>query len=219
MEIQRTQGRETYKRPSDGISVAIILLAAGKASRMGEGGRHKLLAEFSGVPLVRHSAEQALQSGAASVTVVTGHRQEEIAAVLSGLDVTIAENPNYASGMASSLIAGFCADGPQRAKGVLVMLADMPRVTADDLKALIEAFCKADGQAIIRAVSQGKRGNPVILPQILHDDVMQLKGDVGARNIIESSGLAVIDIEIGDAAHLDVDTPEAVIAAGGILKR
>ena len=47
---------------------------------------------------------------------------------------------------------------------------------------------------------------------------MRLEGDVGARHIIETSGLPVIDIDIGDAAHLDVDTPEAVLAAGGVLR-
>jgi len=120
--------------------------------------------------------------------------------------------------MAGSLIVGFSAQQASRADGVLVMLADMPQVTAGDLKLLIAAFRKVGEQAIVRAVSQGKRGNPVILPQSLHDAVMRLEGDVGARHIIESSGLAVIDVDIGDAAHLDVDTPEAVIAAGGVLK-
>jgi molybdenum cofactor cytidylyltransferase len=219
MEIQtRPRPRDVVEKPREQISVAIVLLAAGRASRMGEGGPHKLLAEFSGVPLVRRSAERALASGAGSVIAVTGYRQEEITAALSGLDIGLAHNSDYASGMAGSLITGFSAPQPRRADGILVILADMPQVTAEDLKLLIAAFREAGGQAIVRAVSQGKRGNPVILPQSLHDDVMLLEGDVGARHIIESSGLAVIDVDIGDAAHLDVDTPEAVIAAGGVLK-
>ena len=56
-------------------SVAIVLLAAGKASRMGEGGAHKLLAEFDGIPLVRRSALAALGADAATVVAVTGHRR------------------------------------------------------------------------------------------------------------------------------------------------
>jgi molybdenum cofactor cytidylyltransferase len=94
----------------------------------------------------------------------------------------------------------------------------MPGVTGADLDALISAFRAASGRAIVRAVSRGKRGNPVILPRALGDAVMRLEGDVGARHIIETSGLPVIDVDIGDAAHLDVDTPEAVVAAGGILR-
>jgi len=200
------------------ISVAIIVLAAGKASRMGQSGSHKLLAEFEGVPLVRRVAEQALEGGADSVTVVTGYRQEEITAALSGLNVCLSYNADYALGMASSLIAGFSTSEARRADGVLVMLADMPRVTASDLRTLIGAFRASGGEAIVRAVSQGKRGNPVILPQSLHNEVLRLTGDVGARHIIEASHLPVIDVDIGDAAHLDVDTPDAIIAAGGVLK-
>lgn len=63
---------ETRPPSRDQVSVAIILLAAGKASRMGVGGPHKLLAEFAGVPLVRRSAERAVSSGANPGTVVTG---------------------------------------------------------------------------------------------------------------------------------------------------
>ncbi len=209
---------KTSPRSRAPISVAIILLAAGKASRMGVGGPSKLLAEFAGVPLVRRSAERAVSSGANSVTVVTGYRHEEIKAALFGLDLDLAHKPDFASGMASSQKRGFGAPKPRRADGVLVMLADMPNVTAGDLTILIEAFRSAGGQAIMRAASQGKRGNPVILPRSLHEEVKRLEGDVGARQLIDSCGLAVIDVDIGDAAYLDVDTPKAVIAAGGVLK-
>jgi molybdenum cofactor cytidylyltransferase len=219
MEIQsRPRPRDIAVKPETQISVAVVLLAAGKASRMGEGGPHKLLAEFDGIPLVRRSAATALASGAAAVVAVTGHRREEIEQALAGLPVERVHNPDYASGMASSLVAGIGTPAAQRADGVLVMLADMPGVASDDLKTLIAAFRKANGQAIVRAVSRGKRGNPVILPRTVYDAVMRLEGDVGARHIIETAGLSVIDVDIGDAAHLDVDTPEAVLAAGGILK-
>ncbi|WFU03566.1 molybdopterin-binding/glycosyltransferase family 2 protein [Rhizobium sp. CB3171] len=219
MEIQsRPRPRDIAVKPEAQISVAVVLLAAGKARRMGEGGPHKLLAEFDGIPLVRRSAATAMASGAAAVIAVTGHRRAEIEQALAGLAIECVHNPDYASGMASSLVAGISAPVAQRADGALVMLADMPGVTSDDLKTLIAAFRKANGQAIVRAVSRGKRGNPVILPRAVFDAVMRLEGDVGARHIIETAGLAVIDVDIGDAAHLDVDTPEAVLAAGGILK-
>lgn len=79
---------ETRPGSRDPISVAIILLAAGRASRMGVGGPHKLLAEFAGVPLVRRSAERAVSSSANSLTVVTGYRHEEIEAAFA-LDLTV----------------------------------------------------------------------------------------------------------------------------------
>ncbi|MDI7863296.1 molybdopterin-binding/glycosyltransferase family 2 protein [Rhizobiaceae bacterium n13] len=196
--------------------LALVLLAAGKASRMGEGSGHKLLAAFEGVPLVRRSAEIAARSGASPVVVVTGYRGEQIAAQLDGLDITVVHNADCASGMASSLIAGVLAAGD--VDGVLVMLADMPGVTSDNLKAMIDAFRRSGGKAVVRASAGGRRGNPVILPRATFDAVMRLEGDVGARAIIETCGLPVVDVEIGEAARLDVDTPEAVVAAGGILE-
>ncbi|MBY5769927.1 nucleotidyltransferase family protein [Rhizobium leguminosarum] len=198
-------------------SVAIVILAAGKASRMGESGKHKLLAEFDGVPLVRRSVLTALGADAASVIVVTGHRRSEIEAALDGLALTFVDNPDYASGMASSLITGFSSRGADSAEGILVMLADMPDISTTHLDALISAFRNTGGEAVVRAVSQGKPGNPVILPRSLNQAILSLEGDVGARGIIATSGLPVLDVDVGDAALLDVDTPDEVLAAGGAL--
>nr|WP_245449856.1 nucleotidyltransferase family protein [Rhizobium leguminosarum] len=181
---------------------------------MGEGARHKLLAEFGGVPLVRRSALTALGSDAASVIVVTGHRRREMEAALGGLPLTVVDNPDYADGMASSLIAGFSSMCAARADGILVMLADMPGITIAHLNALISAFGRAGGEAVVRAVSRGKPGNPVILPRSLHELVLRLEGDVGARTIIATAGVPVLDVDIGDAAHFDVDTPDDLMAAG-----
>jgi molybdenum cofactor cytidylyltransferase len=206
----------TVSQPKD-VSVAAVVLAAGRASRMGVSGQHKLLAEFDGVPLVRRSAQAALEAGVRHVLAITGHRQAEIRAALAGLDVVAVENAGYATGMASSLIAGVNAVGNE-ADGVLVMLADMPWVSAGDLAALMSAFKAGQGRVIVRAVSGGKRGNPVILPRSTFDAIRQLQGDIGARHIIATCGLPVVDVDIGPAAHVDLDTPEAVIAAGGILK-
>ncbi|MDM9623538.1 molybdopterin-binding/glycosyltransferase family 2 protein [Rhizobium sp. S96] len=219
MEIEsRPRLRDTDDHRSDAVHVAAVILAAGQASRMGAGGPHKLLAEFNGIPLVRRCALAAIESVASSVSMVTGYRHAEIEAALSGLDLTFVHNPDFAAGMASSLIAGVISEAAQSADGILVMLADMPDVSTADLDALIGAFRQAKGQAVVRAVSGGKRGNPVILPRQLYDAVLRLEGDVGARHIIETAGIQVIDVEIGNNAHLDVDTPEAVVAAGGVLK-
>jgi molybdenum cofactor cytidylyltransferase len=198
-------------------SVGIVLLAAGKASRMGEGGPHKLLATFDGVPLVRRMAKAARRANG-PVAVVTGHRHEDVSAALTGLAVEIVYNGDYASGMASSIVAGFAAASIADMDGVLIMLADMPGINTADIETLSAAFRAAGGQAIVRAVSGGKRGNPVILPRALRAAVLRLNGDVGAKSIIETCGLPIIDVEIGEAAHVDVDTTDAVIAAGGILK-
>ncbi len=201
------------------MTVAIILLAAGASSRTAENGHHKLLAEFEGVPLLRRMAMVARASQASSVTVVLGYRHEELRHILSGLDVHSIVNPDFASGMASSLAAGFATEDAQEADGVMVMLADMPAVTTEHLDWMIKAFTDAGDRSIVRAVSAGQPGNPVILPSSLRASVLQIQGDVGARHLIKSSGLPIINVEIGQAAETDVDTPEAVAAAGGVFAR
>ncbi|HEV7309095.1 molybdopterin-binding/glycosyltransferase family 2 protein [Ensifer sp.] len=197
--------------------VEIVVLAAGRASRMGPEGGHKLLATFGGVPLVRRSVEAAIAAAPGRVTVVTGHREADIRAALEGLAVRFVSNPDYLSGMASSLTAGLAAIG-SRASGMLVMLADMPGIGCEDLARLTARFQSEDGRAIVRATSDGQRGNPVILPRQTFADIRRLVGDVGARHIIEKSALPVIDVELGSAARLDLDTPEQILAAGGTLE-
>ena len=199
------------------IAVGIVLLAAGRASRMGDQAGHKLLAAFDGEPLVRRMARTALASRAAHTVVVTGHRGGDIAASLSGLDVEIVENPDFASGMASSLKLGLGALG-DGADGALVLLGDMPALTPAHLDSLIAAFAERGGEAIVRACDGERRGNPVILPRAAFTEAMQLTGDVGARALIESGAWPVIDVEIGPAARLDVDTPDAVRLAGGVTE-
>ncbi|MBD9647127.1 NTP transferase domain-containing protein [Ensifer sp. ENS09] len=212
----RPQPRDTATELSLPL-VSVVVLAAGRASRMGADGGHKLLATFDGVPLVRRSVEAALKAAPGRVSVVTGHREADIRHALQGLPVTFVANPDYISGMASSLTAGLSAIGT-RAAGMLVMLADMPGITGDDLRRLIERFVAEGGRSIIRATAGGQRGNPVILPRQTFSAIRQLLGDVGARHIIEKSGLPVIDVELGAAARLDLDTPEQIVAAGGILE-
>ncbi|SMF68769.1 molybdenum cofactor cytidylyltransferase [Xaviernesmea oryzae] len=219
MEIPtRPRPRDATAEKKVTLSVGALLLAAGQARRMGKEGPHKLLAEFGGVPLVRRSAEVLSASQASPVVAVTGHRREEIEAALAGLDIPLHFNSGYASGMAGSLVTGFSAPELAEKDGILVMLADMPGVTTDHVNMLIGAFREAGGGVVVRSVSEGKRGNPIILPRVAYDAVLRLEGDVGARAIIENSGLSVIDVDIGPAAHLDVDTPEAVTAAGGVLR-
>lgn len=107
MEIpSRPLPRLTATADPDPAALGLVVLAAGRASRMGEGGHHKLLAEFEGEPLVRRSVRQAVEAKVGPVTVVTGHRSAEIADALAGLPVKLVDNPDYASGMASSLKTG-----------------------------------------------------------------------------------------------------------------
>ncbi|MGU3400041.1 NTP transferase domain-containing protein [Brucellaceae bacterium D45D] len=196
------------------MKIEAIILAAGSSRRMGAA--NKLMARFGDAALISRIAERALSSKASAVSVVLGHQAEQVATNLAPLAISPLYNADHASGMASSLRAGIEAVSPDMA-GALILLGDMPAVEIEHIDRLITRFQEADGKAIVRATSNGERGNPVILPRSIFAAVSNLKGDVGARRLIEDSGLDILDVEIGPAALIDVDTPAALIAAGGIL--
>ncbi|MBA5776974.1 NTP transferase domain-containing protein [Stappia sp. F7233] len=216
MEIgTRPQPREGKAKPIDTpANVAGILLAAGQSRRMGSG--NKLLATIDGRPLVRIAAENALESGLSSVQVVTGHMQAEVEAALSGLGLATTHNPDFADGMAGSIRAGILAL-PEDADAALILLADMPGITGDVINRLIAAFDPTEGRTIVVPTMSGKRGNPVLWDRRYFPDLLRLEGDTGARHLIARHADQVAEVEIGEAARLDLDTPEALAGAGGTL--
>jgi len=210
--VSRPQLREpTAER---GGRVAAIILAAGQSRRMG--GPNKLLARFDGEPLIRRMAKRALASKADPVVVITGHRAPDIEDAVAGLGVRTVHNPDFADGLATSLKAGLAAV-PEDAAGALVMLADMPDISTAIIDRLIGAFRARPGPAIVLPTIDGKRGNPVLWSRAFFPELMTVSGDTGARHLLAQHEDAVERVEIGTAAGVDVDTPEALAKAGGAL--
>jgi molybdenum cofactor cytidylyltransferase len=213
--VSRPQPREGgAPAKAEPRKVAALILAAGQGRRMG--GPHKVTATIDGKPMVRIVAEAAKASSAASVTVVTGHRPEKVAAALDGLELGIVHNPDYANGLSTSLRAGL-AVLPETIEGVIVLLADMPRVTSEMIDRLIAAFNPGRGALIVVPTFEGKRGNPVVWSSRYFGDLGHIQGDTGGRHLIGQNADAVVEVELGPAVALDVDTPEALAAAGGRL--
>jgi molybdenum cofactor cytidylyltransferase len=204
------------------VKIAALVLAAGRSSRFAAaGGREttKLAASIAGKPLVRFAAEAALASAAQPVVVVTGHAQEAVEAALRGLSLQFVHNPDFASGVASSLRVGIAAL-PYDTAGAIVLLADMPAVTPFLIDRLIVAFAARPGLAAAIPVGEGRRGNPVLVSAALFPSVANLEGDEGARRLLATlPSERLIEVPIDDlGATLDVDTPDALAAAEDALK-
>ncbi|WP_336800413.1 nucleotidyltransferase family protein [Kaistia sp. MMO-174] len=197
-----------------GPAIAALVLAAGQGRRMG--GPNKLLAEIGGRSLVRIVADAALASRAASVTVVTGHQREAVEQALAGAGVRFIDNPDHAAGLSTSLRRGVASLGDDP-DGVVVLLADMPGITGAILDRLISAFDPAAPECIVVPTHGGRRGNPVLWSRGFFPALQAIEGDMGARQLIGAHAGAVVEVEIGPEVALDIDTPEALDAAGGRL--
>ncbi|HEY2185047.1 MAG TPA: molybdopterin-binding/glycosyltransferase family 2 protein [Xanthobacteraceae bacterium] len=205
--VTRPQPREEIVPPHP-KRIAAVVLAAGRSTRMG--GPNKLLAEIARRPLVRIVAEEALASRADPVIVVAGHQREGVEKALAGLPVRVVHNPDFAEGLGTSLRAGIAAV-PADTDGVIVCLADMPRVDAALMNRLIAAFDPDRGALVVVPTFEGKRGNPVLWSRRFFPDLMAIEGDVGARHLIGRYGEAVAEVPVeGKATLIDVDTPEAL---------
>jgi molybdenum cofactor cytidylyltransferase len=214
MEIaSRPQPREGTAKPKT-MKIEAVVLAAGQSRRSGM--IHKLTAEFEGEPLLRRTVATSIEAGFPKPHVVLGFQRETFETQLSGLACSIIVNHDFAAGISTSLKCAI-ASLDRTMDGALILLADMPVLTAADIRKLTTAFQKSGGLAIVRATDNGKRGNPVILPRSVFPEIMKLQGDVGAKPVIEGFDGKVIDVEIGRAASIDVDTVEAIQAAGGKL--
>ncbi|KPF71630.1 4-diphosphocytidyl-2C-methyl-D-erythritol kinase [Bosea sp. AAP35] len=190
--------------------VAGIVLAAGRSTRMGPD--NKLLQNVRGQPMLRHAVEAQLASQARPVIVVTGHQQEQVAAVLAGLDVTLVHNPDYADGLAGSVKAGLAAL-PETVAGAVVSLGDMPNVTASVIDRLAQVFAENGEALAVVPTLLGQRGNPVLLARALFAEVAKLEGDQGARRLLDAAGEALVEVPLDDPSiALDIDTPEALAA-------
>jgi len=195
------------------------VLAAGRSSRFRARGGvavTKLVETLGDKPIVRMAAEAALASRARPVIVVTGHARSTVEAALAGLDVEYAHNPEYSSGLASSLRVGLAAM-PTDVAGALVLLGDMPWIDARLIDALIDGF-QANARALAAApMHEGRRGNPVLLGRGLFAAATRLKGDEGARRLVAALGAGeVVEVEAPDSGVVvDIDTPSDLMAARG----
>ena len=219
--VTRPQPRElpppAAPAPSARRSVAAIVLAAGRSTRMG--GPNKLLETISGKPLVRIAAEQALSSRASPVVVVSGHERARVEAALAGLDVRLVHNPDYPQGLSTSVRAGLAALPPE-SEAAIVCLGDMPQVTSALIDRLIAAFDPERNALVVLPTFSGKRGNPVLWSRRFFPELMALEGDVGARHLIGAYPEVVTEVPVENgAAMVDIDTPDALRAAKAEMER
>ncbi len=179
----------------------ILLLAAGSSTRMK--GRDKLLELVDDVPLLRLMSTRCVKAG--DCRVVLGPDQAARRAAVEDLPVDIVE-ATETDGMAASIRAG--VDGVKN-RAVMIVLADMPEITASDLHLLSGLYGQNLSPIIQAASKNGQPGQPVIFAPKYLKQLAKLQGDQGAKSILKAHARHVALIPLADdRALVDLDTPE-----------
>ena len=184
--------------------IAGVVLAAGGASRFGS---PKQLAELDGRPLLQHAMDAVLAVAEIDpVVVVLGASAERVREAVSLGSARVVVCEDWAEGMAASLRCGVRAAGD--ADWVVITLGDQPRVTAQVIAAVArEAAAAPAGVDAVRPMYDGLPGHPVALSRAMLPGVAELRGDVGARDLLGSARIRTFEAG-GLSDPVDVDTPE-----------
>ena len=190
-------------------SIAIVILAAGSSSRMGQA---KQIVEVDGIPMVLRATTVALKSMAAQVVVVTGAYAAEVSAIMEPLcrhypaRIQLIQNDEWPTGQASTVRCAV-AYLASRCDALLFLPVDQPFVPVALLDQLISVW---QGGALLAApaVNGQARGAPAIFDHTLFADLLELKGDVGARPLLRRYHANLVTIPAQAAWLRDLDTPD-----------
>jgi CTP:molybdopterin cytidylyltransferase MocA len=178
------------------MKVAAIVLAAGASRRLGQPKQDILL---GGETLLERTVRVSKLADLDPVYVVVapGHH-------LSSLPfATMLVNPDAPEGMAASIRTGVLTAGGDGAEGAIILACDQPAVTPEHLRAIV-----GDGTAVMASSYAGRKGVPAYFPASAFEQLLELRGDIGARNLI--SNASAIELANGD---LDIDTEEDLARA------
>lgn len=202
--------------------IGLVILAAGASRRMGS---PKQLLTFKGKSLIRHSALVGLGSLASQCIAILGANETAILPEIAHLAVenkllTVVPNPEWEEGMASSIRLGIetLAKEKKRLEAVIFMLCDQPFVSAELINELISTYRKTRSHVVACTYQNGVTGVPALFSKEVFPALLALKGDTGARKIIQqfADQLTTIPFLQGD---IDLDTPEAYLALEEIMKQ
>lgn len=193
--------------PADGTrpaaSVAGVVLAAGSSTRLG---RNKLLLSLDGESLVRRAAKAALEAGLEPVVVVLGHEADRVAQELSGLPVETVVNPDHARGVNTSLRAGV-AGVPGEAAAVVVLLADMPLVTAAMVARLVDEHRRTRAPLVVSDYG-GVHAPPTLYARPLFPELGGPEGDGCGKRVVRQHADEAVRVSWPPDRLADVDREE-----------
>ena len=184
--------------------ICAVVLAAGLSRRMGV---QKLLLPFGGKTVIGHIVDQLLASAVDEVHVVVGHQARRVRRELSDRHVSIVNNPDYESGMLSSVRCGLRAL-PQQCRAVLVALGDQPSITSALIDQMLQSFATTEKRILVPFYN-GRRGHPVLFSESYRGEILTHYDDVGLRGLLHAHPDEVLELAVSTSEVLsDMDCPE-----------
>ncbi len=180
-------------------------MAAGMSTRFGT---PKQLIRLKGKYLIEWVLDAALNSHLENIILVLGYKNREIFEAISekayhpALQVVV--NHRFSEGLSQSLLAGLRMV-QKTFPSVMFLLGDQPMVDSRMINHLLDRFWISHKDICVPTF-QGKRGNPVIFSRNLYNQLLDIEGDVGARNIIKEHPDSVLYVEVKDPLRFfDID--------------
>jgi molybdenum cofactor cytidylyltransferase len=185
--------------------IGIVILAAGPSSRLGE---PKQLLKYGNQNLLQNTINAAVNSKADPVIVVLGANSSEVSKEIDRSNIHVIINTEWEEGMASSVRNGlnellFISPSTE---GVIFMVCDQPHVSSELINDLVKEQTQT-GKPIITCNYGEAIGPPALFHRSLFNELMELKGDVGARKIIQKHSDDVVTILFTEG-KIDIDTKE-----------
>lgn len=184
-------------------NTGIIILAAGSSSRFGN---TKQLLHFNKKTLLQHVIDEAVDSGAEPVIVITGSNADEISKDIQPHNIKIVYNEKWQQGMASGIVAGIkkaITLNNDIAK-IIIAVCDQPFVSSAIFKQLYEQQEKTV-KHIVASSYADTIGTPALFTQKYFDALMSLQGEEGAKKILKANAEDVATIDFPQGA-IDIDT-------------
>lgn len=182
--------------------VAGVVLAAGSSTRMG---RNKLLLAIGGETVVRRAVREALEADLDPVVVVLGHEAEQVRAELAGLPCRAIVNADHARGVGTSLRAGVAEAAEARAAAAVVLLADMPFVTASSIRKVVESY-RESGAPLVLSRYGDVDAPPTLYDRSLFPELLALGEGQCGRKVVRRHAheAAVVISPVGTLRDIDV---------------
>jgi molybdenum cofactor cytidylyltransferase len=182
-----------------------VILAAGRSSRLGTA---KQLLLYNGKTLLAHAVEEAINTEADAVVIVLGANAKACLNEINTAHTVVIENTEWENGMASSLVAGIktLLQQLKTLDGIIVMVCDQPFVSTSVLNDLVRQH-QDTGKPVVVSNYGEAIGPPAFFHRSFFDELMQLKGDEGARKIIQKhkDQVATVLFPLG---KIDIDSIE-----------